>query len=78
MLFLQVPDFRTDILSSQYRSRDKVRTEWERQLRDMYDYRVRRMCDTIFFMGTLAKYPATWTIGGIFFAPKQRPQPTLW
>lgn len=59
-------------------SRDKSRTEWEKQFRDMYDYRVRKMCDTIFFMGTLAKYPTTWTIGGIFFAPKQRPQPTLW
>jgi len=32
----------------------------------------------LFFLGTLAAYPKTWIIGGIFFAPRKRPEPTLW
>lgn len=62
-------------------SRGVTRTEWERQMRDMYDYKVRYHYDSLFFLGTLAKYPTSWTIGGIFFAPSKRPdppQPTLW
>jgi len=65
-------------------SRGKMRSEWEKQIRDTYDYKVRHMYDTLFFLGTLAAHPTTWTIGGIFFALKARPQepqvpqPSLW
>lgn len=70
-------------LAQSYRSwsRGKMRSEWEKQIKDMYDYRVRHIFDTLFFLGTLVKYPTEWTIGGIFFAPKARPkppQPSLW
>jgi len=52
----------------------KMREEWEEQFRDMYDYQVRHVFDSLFFLGTLAKYPKNWIIGGIFFAPRKRPQ----
>jgi len=62
-------------------SRGATRDEWERKMKEMYDYRVRHSYDSLFFLGTLSNHPTTWTIGGIFFAPKNRPepqQPTLW
>ncbi len=55
----------------------KTRAEWENMFRKEFDYKVRRFNDTLLFLGTLAAYPKTWIIGGIFFAPKQRPEPTL-
>ncbi len=63
-----------------YRSwrQGRIRTEWEEMLRKEFDYKVRHMNDSLFFMGTLAAHPKTWIIGGIFFAPKERPLPTLW
>ena len=71
-------------------SRRVTQDEWEKKMKEMYDDRVRHSFDSLFFLGTLAKYPTTWTIGGIFFAPKKRSeilqqhkhpethQPTLW
>jgi hypothetical protein len=60
--------------------RGKTRAEWEEMFRKEFDYRVRKVYDSLFFVGTLAAYPKTWIIGGIFYAPKKRslpPQPTL-
>lgn len=71
-------------------SRGVTGDEWERKMKDMFDNRVRNSFDSLFFLGTLSNHPTTWTIGGIFFAQKQRPeipqqkahpethQPTLW
>lgn len=62
-------------------SRGVTQDEWERKMKEMYDHRVRYSYDSLFFLGTLSNHPTTWTIGGIFFAPKNRPepqQPTLW
>lgn len=55
----------------------KTRAEWENMFRKEFDYKVRHFNDSLLFLGTLAAYPKTWIIGGIFFAPKQRPEPTL-
>jgi len=56
----------------------KTRTEWEQMFRKEFDYKVRQAYDSLLFLGTLAAHPKTWIIGGIFFAPKERPLPTLW
>lgn len=63
-----------------YRSwkQGKTRTEWEQVFRKEFDYKVKNSYDSLLFLGTLAAYPKNWIIGGIFFAPKQRPEPTLW
>lgn len=58
--------------------RDKTETEWEEMFRKEFDYKVRHVYDSLFFLGTLAAYPKTWIIGGLFFAPKKRPLLTLW
>jgi len=59
-------------------SRGKTPLEWQKMFLKEFDYKVRHFYDSLFFLGTLAAYPRNWIIGGIFFAPKQRPQPTLW
>ena len=56
----------------------KTRTEWEQMLRKEFDYKVRHMYDSLLFLGTLVAHPKNWIIGGIFFAPTERPVPTLW
>ncbi len=56
----------------------KTRTEWEQMLRREFDYKVRHTYDSLLFLGTLVAHPKNWIIGGIFFAPKERPLPTLW
>jgi hypothetical protein len=52
--------------------------EWQEMFLKEFDYKVRHFYNSLFFLGTLVAYPKNWIIGGIFFAPKQRPQPTLW
>jgi len=59
-------------------SRGKSTVEWQEMLRKEFDYKVRHLYDSLLFLGTLAAHPKNWIIGGIFFAPKQRPQQTLW
>jgi hypothetical protein len=58
-------------------SREKP-LEWREMFLKEFDYKVRHFYDSLFFLGTLVAYPKNWIIGGIFFAPKQRPLPTLW
>ena len=59
-------------------SQGKTQSEWEQVFLKEYDYKVRHFYESLFFLGTLAAHPKTWIIGGIFFAPRKRPQPTLW
>ena len=59
-------------------SKGKTLTEWQEMFRNEFDYKVRHFYDSLFFLGTLSAHPKNWIIGGIFFAPKQRPQQSLW
>jgi hypothetical protein len=59
-------------------SQGKTRTEWEQMLRKEFDYKVRHTYDSLLFLGTLVAHPKNWIIGGIFFAPTDRPLSTLW
>jgi hypothetical protein len=59
-------------------SRGRSTVEWQEMFRKEFDYKVRHYYDSLFFLGTLAAHPKNWIIGGIFFAPQQRPQQTLW
>jgi hypothetical protein len=59
-------------------SQGKTLTEWQEKFLKEFDYNVRHLYDSLFFLGTLSAHPQNWIIGGIFFAPKKRPQQTLW
>jgi len=74
---MQVFDWEVAQASRKWRQ-GKTETEWEEMFRKEFDYKVRHQYDSLFFLGTLAAHPTSWIIGGIFFAPKKRPQPTLW
>jgi len=59
--------------------------KWESKFRQRYETEMIQKYDTHFYVGTVAKYPATWIIVGLFYPPhatdgslffQQEPQPS--
>ena len=50
--------------------------KWESKFRKRYEFEMIQKFDTHFYVGTVAKYPATWIIVGLFYPPRVR-QPGL-
>jgi hypothetical protein len=46
------------------------RDEWESKFRQRYEAEMIEKNDTHFYVGTVAKYPGTWIIVGLFYPPQ--------
>ncbi len=53
------------------------KNEWESKFRQRYETDMIHKYDTHFFVGTVARYPATWIIVGLFYPPKSQDSPSL-
>ncbi len=51
--------------------------KWESKFRQRYETEMIQKYDTHFFVGTVAKYPSTWIIVGLFYPPRPELDPNL-